>query len=490
MSEIHVETRSGAYRDSVSLLEVSRAVAQTPGVQDAIVAMGTPLNLDLMRELGFVIDAPSANDLIIAIRAINKSQIEAALAAMANEFDAIDRRARASSGGGEIASARSVGRAHDANLALISVPGSGAFAEAVDALESGQSVMLFSDNVPVWQEILLKDLASSLDLLVMGPDCGTAVINGVGLGFANVVTPGPIGIVAASGTGAQHVMCLLDQAGVGVTNCVGVGGRDLSSSVQGRSTISALNALSEDRRTKAIVLVSKPPAPEVAQMIRKHASTLTKPVIFALLGQGLPDLTSATEDILNTIGTPVPKWKSWGHAPLKKHPGFLRGLYSGGTVCDEAMVIASRELGPIYSNIPLNPSWHHDPFSSSRENTFIDFGDDAMTVGRAHPMIDPTLRIERLRKESVDPECGVIIMDVVLGHGADPNPAASLAPAIKETISAHGIPVVIALIGATGDPQGLERQADLLSEAGAYVTVSNAAAIRKAISLIELSEAS
>jgi FdrA protein len=490
MSKIHIEFRSGAYRDSVSLLEVSRAVAQTPGVEDAIVAMGTPLNVDLMRELGFVLDAPNANDLVIAIRGTNQDAIDAALAAMAAEFVSIDKRARASGGEGEVAPPRSVGRSHDSDLALISVPGSGAFAEAMDALESGQSVMLFSDNVPLWQELVLKNVAAQHDLLVMGPDCGTAVIGGVGLGFANVVKPGPIGIVAASGTGAQHVMSLLDLAGVGISHCIGVGGRDLSKQIFARSTLNALEALGEDEQTKAIVLISKPPAAEVAELVRKRATSMSKPVIFALLGEGSPDLTSATEEVLKTISVPAPKWQSWGDIPSAKPSGrYLRGLYSGGTVCDEGMVIAAEHLGAIRSNIPLKLEWKHDPFAASDGHTFIDFGDDAMTVGRAHPMIDPTLRIERLRKELADPSCGVIIMDVVLGHGADSDPGSALAAPIREATS-RAIPVIISLIGSSGDPQGLEKQAKLLSDAGAYVTVSNAAAIRAAISLIKVSDVS
>ena len=487
MSQIHIEVRSGAYRDSVSLMEVSRAVAQVVGVEDAIVAMATPLNVDLMRELGFVLENPNPNDLVIAIRAITNEAIEAGLAAMAAEFSSIDRRARASGGEGAVASPRTVGRSHDCDLALISVPGSGAFAEAIDALESGQSVMLFSDNVPIWQEIILKDLAVKLDLLVMGPDCGTAVIGGVGLGFANVVAPGPIGIVAASGTGAQHVISLLDLAGVGISHCIGVGGRDLSQEVNARATMRALDALAEDEQTRAIVLISKPPAPQVAELVRKRAETMAKPVIFAMLGEGSTNLTVATEEILRTISVQVPVWKSWGVVPSKTTGKYLRGLYSGGTLCDEAMVIAAKELGTIHSNIPLKPEWKNDPFSASVDHTFIDFGDDAMTVGRAHPMIDSTLRIERLRKEIIDPDCGVIIMDVVLGHGADPDPAVALAPAIKVATFEHSKPVIIVLIGSSGDPQGLEKQAKLLSDAGAYVTVSNASAIATAISLIKVS---
>jgi len=448
--------------------------------------MGTPLNLDLLRELGFDIDAAGANDLVIAIRADDENGIDSGLAALKDAFEVMDRRARESGGNGEIAPARSVGRIHGADLALISVPGSGAFAEAMDALEASQSVMLFSDNVPVWQEIALKDCAASRDLLVMGPDCGTAVIGGIGLGFANVVKPGPVGIVAASGTGAQHVLALLDLAGVGITHCIGVGGRDLSQAVMARSTLSALDALAEDPQTEVIVLISKPPAEEVAERVRRRAASIDKPVVFAFLGEGSPDLTHATEEILRAIDATVPAWPSWGDPSQQRAKGkYLRGLYSGGTVCDEAMVIAASELGPIYSNIALRADWAQNPFDDSRENTFIDFGDDAMTVGRAHPMIDPTLRIERFHKEIADPGCGVILLDVVLGHGADPDPASALAPVISEATKRRQLPVVVALIGSTGDPQGLARQAQSLSAAGAYVMASNAAAVRHAIDLIK-----
>lgn len=486
MTKSYVEIRSGAYRDSVSLLEVSRSVLTAPGVLDAIVAMGTPLNLDLLRELGFDISDVGTNDLVIAIRADDEAGIDSGLAALADAFAAMDKRAREAGGSGEIAPARSIGRTHDADLALISVPGSGAFAEAMDALEANQSVMLFSDNVPLWQEILLKDRAAARDLLVMGPDCGTAVIGGIGLGFANVVKPGPVGIVAASGTGAQHVLALLDLAGVGITHCIGVGGRDLSKAVMARSTLSALDALAEDPQTEVIVLISKPPAEEVADLVRRRVAAIGKPVVFAFLGEGAPDLTAATEDILRILKVEVPTWPSWGEPATQRANGkYLRGLYSGGTVCDEAMVIAAAELGPIYSNIALRTEWAQNPFGDYKENTFIDFGDDAMTVGRAHPMIDPTLRIERFHREIADPDCGVILMDVVLGHAADPDPAAALAPVISEATKKRQLPIVVALIGSTGDPQGLVRQAQSLSASGAYVTTSNARAVRHAIELIK-----
>ena len=282
-----------------------------------------------------------------------------------------------------------------------------------------------------------------------------------------MVRPGPVGLVAASGTGAQHVMSLLDAAGVGVSHCLGVGGRDLSSAVAGRSTLAALDALDADGDTELIVLVSKPPAPEVAERVRAHAERLTTPVVFALLGLGQPDLTAAVSAVLDRLGRPAPA--SWPCRLPTDRPvprtGALRGLFAGGTLCGEAMVIASASFGPIGSNVPLRPEWTS---TVDRLHRMVDLGDDELTRGRPHPMIDGTVRLDRFAVEVADPSCAVILLDVVLGYGADPDPAAGLVPAIAAA-RAHGVGVVVSLTGTTGDPQGLDRQAEALCAAGAAV---------------------
>jgi len=371
----------------------------------------------------------------------------------------------------------------------VSVPGRFALAEAMDALDAGCDVMIFSDNVPVEQEILLKDVAAERDLLVMGPDCGTAIVGGVGLGFANAVAVGPIGLVAASGTGAQQVLCLLDHADAGVSAALGVGGRDLSAAVAGRSAKAALAALDADGGTELIVVLSKPPDPGVAADLRDFAERLSTPVQFAFVGPGAPDLTAATETALTALGLPVPMWPAWIGPPDQPRPGLLRGLFAGGTLCDEAMVIASGLLGPIQSNIPLQPELRVAPLAAPQTtgpsgHAMIDFGDDELTAGRAHPMIDQSLRLERLAAEAADPAVAVLLLDVVLGHGAHPDPAAELAPAIAAARERPGVAVVVALIGAMADPQGLDRQATALQAAGAHVFGSNAAAARFACGLI------
>ncbi|HLR85608.1 MAG TPA: FdrA family protein [Nocardioidaceae bacterium] len=479
---VHVEVRGGAYADSVALLQVSKDVTGTPGVLAAQVAMATELNLELLAQMGFDIPETTPNDMVVAIRAESPEAVPTAIAAVDTAL-AATTRGRSESADTETPP-RTTGAAierTDAALALVSVPGASAAAEAMDALDAGRDVMIFSDNVPVAQEIALKHIAAERDLLVMGPDCGTAVVGGVGLGFANAVRPGPVGIVAASGTGCQQLMCLLDTADVGVAHALGVGGRDLGADVAGLSTRQAMRRLDADPEVELIVVVSKPPAETVAEDLRAFAADLQTPVQFALLGAGQPDITTAAESVLEALRRERPSWPHQGTTATAKTGGYLRGLFVGGTMCDEAMLIATDALGPIRSNIPLEPAHALDDSMTADAHLMIDFGDDSMTAGRAHPMIDPTLRLDYLARTASDPATGVLLLDVVLGHGAEADPAAALAPAISAIAD---VPVVIACVGAGDDPQNRARQVDALAAAGAEVYLSNAQAARRAIELI------
>ncbi len=489
----HVEARAGAYADSVTLMQVTARAQAVGGVQAALVAMGTELNLGLLAGLGLSApDQAGQNDLIIAIAADDGESLASALTVVDS---ALAARPADQTGGEAVQPPRttlSAARRAGPGLALISVPGQHALAEAADALDAGCDVMIFSDNVPVEQEIVLKDRAAERGLLVLGPDCGTAIVGGIGLGFSHSVPAGPIGLVAASGTGAQQVICLLDAAGAGVSAVLGVGGRDLSAAVGGRSARAALAALDDDPGTELIVLLSKPPADEVAAGLRQYAAVLATPVQFGLIGPDQPDLTAAAEAALRAIGQPVPEWPSWpptsagGHhngGVLRGAPGpsgqasrlggrppgqALRGLFAGGTLRDEAMIIAAERLGQAGTYV------------------MIDFGDDELTAGRPHPMIDQRLRLARLAAEAADPQVGVILLDVVLGHGAHPDPASELAPAIAAALAGRGagdLAVVVSLIGARSDPQGLAGQAAALAGAGAHVFASNAQAARFACEL-------
>lgn len=463
MTAQSVQVRPGSYHDSVTLMRVGRALSGLDGVLAAQTAMATELNLELLKAQGFdVPETAGPNDLVVAVRAVDDSALDSALSSLTSLLASGASRLVPQAAGGLGAplpgrtTASAAARAPGASVALISVPGPYAFAEAMDALTAGLNVMIFSDNVPLAQEIRLKEEAARRDLLVMGPDCGTAVIGGVGLGFANALQPGPVGLVAASGTGSQQVMSLLDEAGVGISHALGVGGRDLSAEVSGRSTLQALAALDADPATELILVLSKPPAQKVADLIREASRRLGTPTVFAPLGPGLPDLTQTVEKVLKLRGVAVPEWPVWP-APESRavRPGTeLRGLFVGGTHCTEASLIAGRD--------------------------FIDFGDDAYTRGRAHPMIDPSLRLERLAADSADPSCGVLLLDVVLGYAAEPDPAASLAPLIASAPQ----PVVVSLCGTAADPQDRAQQARTLQEAGAAVFLSNAQAAHHATALI------
>ncbi len=480
----HVELRPGAYADSVTLLQVSRTVQGIAGVSNAQVAMATTLNLEVLTQMGFAVPAEAtSNDMVVAVRLEDPEALDRVLAGVDSALHEVSHR---SAGPSELAPPRTTATAlrgvTDA-IVLVSVPGAHAMVEAMDALDADCDVMVFSDNVPLAQEVELKRVASERGLLVMGPDCGTAVVEGVGLGFANIVQPGPVGIVAASGTGCQQLLALLDHAGVGVTSALGVGGRDLSAEVGGVSTLAALDRLDADPAVELVVMVSKPPAEAVAEKVRSRAAELSTPVELALLGPGRPDLTAAVESVLVRLGREVPTWPVIAPAePLTTSGGrWLRGLFVGGTLCDEAMLIASDRLGPVHSNIPLDPSWALDPHQPSpAQHTMLDFGDDALTAGRAHPMIDPALRLEHLAQVAADEDTAVILLDVVLGHGAEPDPATALAAAIGSIRK----PVVVAVVGTGADPQDLARQVQVLADAGAEVHLSNAGATRRALDLL------
>jgi FdrA protein len=453
MSVESTEVRAGSYADSVTLMQVSQRAAAVDGVEAAMVAMATPLNLDLLTRQGFAPPAATPNDLVIAVRAVDDAALRAALDAVAAAWRPAPAATATQAQAPRTTASALRGDGQDRDIVLVSVPGPHAFTEAMDAVTAGTDVMIFSDNVPVEQEVTLKEAAERTGALVMGPDCGTAIVDGFGLGFANSVRAGPVGIVAASGTGAQQVTTLLDLAGVGVSAVLGVGGRDMSAQVGARATRAALKRLAADAATEHIVVVSKPPDPAVEAEIR--ALDLAKPVTFVLLGPGHADLTAGTEECLRRAGVEVPSWPIWGLARAGTVSGEIRGLFAGGTLCAEAALIA----GP---------------------GRFVDFGDDAMTEGRAHPMIDPSLRLEALWAELADPSCGVVLLDVVLGYGAHDDPAPDLA----DVIEGARPPVLVSLIGTPADPQGLQQQAEMLAGAGAEVFASNAQAARRARELV------
>lgn len=467
MSRRRVVVERGTYHDSVTLMLASRDAEETEGIVFAAAAAATPVNLELLDGRGF--DLPNdlvPDDLLIALEGTDDAALEAAAAAIEARLSA---RPRVAEDAAEVAprSFRSAARRDpNLNLAFVSVPGRYAAYEVANALDGGLNVFCFSDGVSLEAEVALKRRAADAGLLVMGPDCGTAIVGGVALGFANVVERGPVGIVGASGTGTQEICCLLDAAGVGVSHAIGVGGRDLSGPVGGLMTITGIEMLASDPGTEIICVVSKPPDPSVTERVLAAVAAAGKPAVVALLG------ADPSEDDRMVATLEAAAARAAELAGAKPHldepsiatptPGAVAGLFSGGTLC--------AETGAIVAGAGLDAR-------------FVDFGDDEMTAGRAHPMIDPTLRNDAVTTSARDAEVGVIVVDVVLGHGAHPDPASDLAPVIGAALDARrrGLTVIATVCGTERDPQGLSAQIDVLTAAGALVTRSAASAGRLAV---------
>ena len=470
MSVTRFEIRPGAYYDSVILMQLQKALVELDGVEDAGVVMATPANRDVLLSTGFDLAGieAKADDLLIIV---NGADDEAAKAAI-GQVDGLLQRRRATTA--QDFRPRSLAAAArnlpDADWALISVPGRYAADVADEALELGKHVFLYSDNVSVEDEIKLKTKAVERGLLVMGPDCGTAIINGVGLGFANRVRRGDIGVVAASGTGLQAVTVGVYRRDGGISQAFGTGGRDLKAEVGGRTALQALAYLAADEATKVICLISKPPSPEVAAKLLAAARQVGKPVVVNFIGLAPPArqlgnlhfaLTLAEAAELAVGLTEVAATPTERPEPLT---GYLRGLFSGGTLAYE-MVLGLQSFLPLKTNVPIRPDQKLADVWQSEGHTIIDMGEDDFTQGRLHPMMDNDLRLRRLRQEAADPETGLILLDVVLGEGAHPDPAAELAPAIK----AAAKPVIVLLLGTPEDPQGLAGQVEAFAAAGAVV---------------------
>ena len=484
------EVRRGLYLDSVALMRMSRTVAAMDGVIECGMMMGTPANVRIMADAGVLAEAGRSAkpaDLVIAISAHVQSAADAALAVARSLLDA----PKASGGTAANWTPRTLRAAiavdPSANLALISVPGAFAAAEGRKALQRGLNVLMFSDNVALADEVALKQIARERGLLMMGPDCGTAIINGTPLGFANVVPQGDVGIIGASGTGIQEVSCLIANNGGGVSHAIGVGGRDLKAEVGGISTLMAIDLLDADAGTKRIVLISKPPASEVAAKVLARVAQSQKPFVICFIGgasQKLPSNATFAATLetaadlalqLTRTGTAI------AHPAQSARGTFIRGLFAGGTLCAEAQVVLTQHGLICASNTPI-PG--HDKLTASYAgHTMIDLGDDEYTQGRPHPMIEPAVRDAPLLAALAAPDVGVVLVDIVLGLGAHADPAGHLVAVLAKAPSARPH-VVTAITGTAGDPQPLAQQQAKLRDAGVIVAQSNADAVRRAIAII------
>ena len=498
------------YYDSVYLMRAAKKVAGQEGVQQAALVMGSERNLDALAQAGY--DGAgslgaTANDLVAVVVASDRSRARAVL----ERIEEWLKEERPQGADDVRTLEQALATLPGANLAVVSVPGEYAAREARQALERGLNVFLFSDNVSIEDELSLKRLAEERGLLVMGPDCGTAIVAGVGIGFANVVRRGPIGVIGASGTGTQEVATLAHRAGSGVSQAIGTGSRDLSDAIGGITALRALDALEADPGTKVIALISKPPGRATLAKVLERLARGHKPVVTCFLGvteDGPPipnvttthDLESAAMAAVGKTSPPVPPHLEGGEgrprtttildaliereraskAPTQR---FVRGVFAGGTFCYQAQQVLRTAGLTVQSNEPLDPAFRLADAHRSVGHTVVDMGVDPFIVGRPHPMLDSTRRAERVLAEARDPEVAVLLLDFILGYGASPDPVGEMAGAIRharETARNRGgsLTVAASICGTEGDPQGLARQTKALEEAGAIVFPSSVRAAR------------
>ena len=509
---IEATIKPNLYKDSVALMRVSQRLQDEAGVRRATLLMGTPANKAMLDEAGLMcaeLAHAAPSDLMLVVEA----ESAAALDAARRTIDALLDAAPVHEGGGEAVAAppRSIAlaAAHGVHAALaqISVPGPYAGAEAMKALRQGMHAFVFSDNVSLAQERALKELAQRKGLLVMGPDCGTTVVRGVPLGFANVVRAGGIGLVGASGTGLQEVMCRIHAMGEGISHAIGTGSRDVHEAIGGTTMCQAIDLLAADAATKVIGIVSKPPAATVADRVIRHATRSGKPCVVLFLGadpklRSFPPQLHPVATLYDVAATAVALAKRLPAArPASAEPErelverearalaprqhALRGLYSGGTFCVEAQLLWSALGLAVQSNVPLDASAAGSEAAPRDGHRALDLGADEFTVGRPHPMIDMSTRIERIATEARDPSVALLVLDVVLGYGSHPDPAGALAPALADAKAAatrDGRHLVVAtfVCGTEDDPQHLSGQQAALRGAGAIVASDSTAAARLA----------
>lgn len=508
---LYTELKSGTYHDSVSLMVLSSHLTAIEGIKNAAVMMGTEHNQQIMQNNGLIGEAfgkATSSDLVIGLEYGTDAQLEQAQTVIVDFFQNKNKKKRKSKNSIRVQTMESaLHRNADANFAIISVPGRYAKNEAMKALNNGMHVLLFSDNVSLEAENELKDKALVKNLLMMGPDCGTAIINGLALGFANVVRRGNIGVVAAAGTGLQEATVLVDKLGGGISQAIGTGGRDVKEEVGGKMMLHGIDALEKDDYTDVIVLISKPPSRSVIEKIKAKVKKITKPVVACLLGgdyslindMGMIPVQTLEDAAVSAVNLskgkqPDTTFFTLGKeemqsliedesSKLREDQKYVRGLYSGGTLCYEGILMMRETVDDVYSNVALREDLVLKDVETSKENTLIDMGEDYFTDGLPHPMIDSKLRKERLVKEARDREVAVILLDVVLGYGSHEDPSGTLLEAITEARLLAGkegrhLSFVASVCGTENDPQSLEEQQKKLTEAGVIVMPSNAQAAR------------
>ena len=493
--------RRGLYVDSVALMRISTEITALPGVEEASLMIGSESNKHILEEAGLLAEPgrdAGPDDLIIALRVQDQDTADSALAVVAASLMHAPDKTRGASEWRPRTLDAAIAVLATANLVLISVPGEFAASEAAKALRRGLHVMMFSDNVPIAQERALKHLAKARGLLMMGPDCGTALLSGTPLGFANEVSRGDIGAIAASGTGLQEFSVLVARGGDGLSHGIGVGGRDLSDEIGGITTLMAIDALEEDRTTGHIVLISKPPGPATARIVLARLAQCQKPVTVCFLGLEGDVTLPKNVTRADTLRAAATRALRHGHEPespmsarqveevsatLGAGRRWIVGLYTGGSLCAEAQVLLRAARLPFQANAPI-PGARPLEQQTGASHTLLDLGADEYTIGRPHPMIEPAVRNDVLAKTLQRSDVAVVLLDVVLGYGAHPDPAGAVAQTIAQSNASR--PLIIASVcGTDADPQGYARQVQKLAQAGVIVTESNAEAAELAVRVVQ-----
>ena len=506
-----------SYYDSATLMLLTSKIGERLGsTKNVAVMMATDLNKQLMQASGLLDNegkVAGSNDLIYAVKGETEEEIDGAINLATETLNARDERIEDTTSKLVNTVDQALAAYPDSSIAVISLPGQFAFREAKKLLEADKHVLLFSDNVSIQEENDLKDLAIERGLLMMGPDCGTAIINGVGLGFSNNVKTGSIGIVAASGTGSQEVSRLISNGGAGISQAFGTGGRDVKEAIGGKMMLSTLEILENDPMTKVVVVVSKPPAPSVLEKVIQFIEKMTKPVILCFLG-GDPSILSHSKSLVASTLEEAAKMAidlSNGEGATKFEPDmksieeiasskkkllneeqkYIRGLYCGGTLAYEAMLLIKDKTKAVYSNTALTHEEKLEDTNKSQEHTILDLGDDEFTVGKPHPMIEPSLREERLLEEAMDPQVAVVLVDVEIGYGSHEDPATVLAKEVEmaqENLMKENREVIFVatICGTYEDFQGYKEQKRILEAQNIIVMESNAQAARLAMAIVSI----
>lgn len=514
---IYTKVLKRVYQDSLKLMRVSTEIKSKHGLEQAFAFMGTEINKKTRipaEMLSQEVSTAGADDLILLVKSDDESSVNEIL----KEFE-VSILANNPSGKDDakqevmpVTFEEGAMSMSEPNLAIISVPGTYAAMQAMSALRLGMNVQLFSDNVTIEEEIALKDYARTKGLLVMGPDCGTSIISGVPICFANKVRQGNIGVIGASGTGTQEFTVLIDAMGLGISHAIGTGGRDLSEAVEARTTLAAIELLANDPQTEIICVISKPPAKNSGDKVIEAIKKANKPTVLAFMGSesacvsGAPMIYVAStieESVAKTVALAKQQDASkavtlYERAPLEPSitkeidqlspsQKYVRGLFTGGTLASEAVYTLQKNSIPVYSNVSKVKEFLLQSALESQENSIVDLGDDEFTRGRLHPMIDPSGRSERVASELADPDTAVLLCDVVLGYGSHPDPAGVLAVDVLDAKRKTGSAAIViaSVTGTDSDPQQRNEQVKKLKDAGIYVYPTNQYAAEVAGQIID-----